>query len=53
MWVSRITVRKRTGCSLYFMITGVHPMIPLDITKATWLVKYPERMVSSAELIEL
>ena len=28
-------------------------MIPLDITKATWLVKYPERMVSSIELIGL
>ena len=35
------------------MITGVHLTIPLDITEATWLVKYPERMVSSAELIGL
>jgi len=52
-WADKITIRKGTGCSPYFMITGVHPMIPLDITKATWLVKYPERMVSSIELIGL
>ena len=37
----------------YFMVTRVHPTIPLDVVEATWLVKYPERMVSSAELIEL
>ena len=52
-WVDRITVRKEIECSPYFMITGVHPTIPLDITEATWLVKYLERMVSSTELIGL
>jgi len=35
------------------MVTRVHPTIPLDVVEATWLVKYLERMVSSAELIEL
>jgi len=53
MWADRITVRKGTGCSPYFMITRAHPTIPLDITEATWLVKYLQRMVSSAELIGL
>ena len=52
-WADRITVRKGTGCLLYFMVTGAHPMIPLDVVEATWLVKYPERMISSAELIGL
>ena len=52
-WADRITVRKGTGCSPYFMITGVHPTIPLDITEAIWLVKYLERIVSSGELIGL
>ena len=52
-WADRITVRKETGYSPYFMITGAHPTIPLDITETTWLVKYPERMVSSTELIGL
>jgi len=53
MWTDRITVRKETGCSLYFMVTDIHPTIPLDIIEATWLVKYPERMLSREELIEL
>jgi len=52
-WADRITVRKGTRCLPYFMVIGVHPMIPLDVVEATWLVKYPERMISSAELIGL
>ena len=35
------------------MVTGAHLTIPLDVVEATWLVKYLERMVSSAELIGL
>jgi len=52
-WADRITVRKGTRCSPYFMVTGAYPTIPLDVVEATWLVKYPERMVSNAELIGL
>ncbi|KAF7760013.1 hypothetical protein Agabi119p4_11708 [Agaricus bisporus var. burnettii] len=52
-WADRITVRKGTGCSPYFMITGAHPMLPLDIIEATWLVKFPETLVSTADLIGL
>jgi hypothetical protein len=29
MWAHCITVRKVTGCSPYFMITGAHPTLPL------------------------
>jgi len=53
MWADRIIVRKGTGCSLYFMMTGAHLTIPLDIIEATWLVKYPERMLSREKLIGL
>ena len=52
-WADRITIRKGTGCLPYFMVTGAHLTIPLDIIEATWLVKYPERMVLTSELIEL
>jgi len=34
-------------------VTGTHLTIPLDIIEATWLVKYPERMLSKEELIGL
>ena len=52
-WADRITVRKGTRYSLYFMITGAHLTIPLDMIEVTWLVKYPERMLSREELIGL
>jgi len=35
------------------MVTGAYPTIPLDIIEVTWLVKYPERMLSREELIGL
>jgi len=35
------------------MVTGAQPTLPLDVVEATWLVTYPERMLSRAELIGL
>jgi hypothetical protein len=53
MWADRVTIRKGTGCSPYFMVTGAHPTLPLDIIEATWLVEYPNRFLSTDELIGL
>jgi hypothetical protein len=33
------------------MITGAHPILPLDIQEATWLVELPGRALTTAELI--
>jgi len=35
MWADRITVRKGTGCSPYFMVMEAHPTILLDMVEAT------------------
>lgn len=51
MWADRITVRRGTGCSPFFMTTGAHPILPLDIIEATWLVKLPDRVLTTEELI--
>src|SRR6202789_1496345 len=51
MWADRVSVRKGFGCSPFFMVTGAHPVLPLDIQEATWLVELPGRMLSTAELI--
>ena len=51
MWVDRMTVRKGFGCSPFFMITGAHPILPLDIQEATWLVELPGRALTTAELV--
>lgn len=53
LWADRITIRKGIGCSPYFMVTGAHPILPLDIEEATWLVEYPGRILTDSELIGL
>jgi len=51
LWADRVSVRKRTGCSPYFMVTGAHPILPLDAKEATWLVKPPSGVMTHEELI--
>jgi len=50
-WAERITIRKRMGCSPYFAITGSHPLIPLDISEATYLQPEPTSLLSTEDLI--
>jgi hypothetical protein len=33
------------------MVTGSHPILPLDIEEATWLVELPGRVLTTAEVI--
>ena len=51
MWADRVSVRKGLGCSPFFMVTGAHPILPLDIQEATWLVDLPGRVLTTVELI--
>ena len=53
LWADRVTIRRRTGCSPYFMITGTHPILPLDVKEVTWLIKPPGGIISEDELIGL
>ncbi|ETW83218.1 hypothetical protein HETIRDRAFT_315669 [Heterobasidion irregulare TC 32-1] len=50
-WADRITVRRRMGCSPYFAATGTHPLLPLDITEATYLLPPPTTTLSTTDLI--
>ena len=51
LWADRITIQKSFGCSPFFMTTGVHPILPLDIQEATWLVELPGQILTTAKLI--
>ncbi|KNZ76100.1 hypothetical protein J132_00254 [Termitomyces sp. J132] len=51
MWSDCITIWQRFGCSLYFMATGAHPTLPLDLVDATWLIDLPGGPLSTEELI--
>ena len=50
-WADRITVRRRMGCSPYFAATGTHPILPLDIAEATYLLPPPTSTLSTTDLI--
>ena len=51
LWADRVSIRKRLGCSPYFMLTGAHPILPLDAQEATWLADPPIGVISEEELI--
>ena len=51
LWADRISIRKGTGCSPFFLVTGAQPLVPLDIQEATWLVMVPDRLLTTEELI--
>jgi hypothetical protein len=53
LWADRTSIRKRLGCSPYFMLTGAHPVLPFDLMEATWLVEPPVGVISEEELIGL
>ena len=50
-WADRVTVRKRIGVSPYFVVTGTHPILPMDIVEATYLLPPPDALISTLELI--
>jgi hypothetical protein len=50
-WAERITVRHCMGCSPYFTVTGTHPLLPLDIAEATYLLPPPDSILSTNDLI--
>jgi hypothetical protein len=39
------------GCSPYFAATGTHPILPIDIAEANYLLPPPEAPMSSTDLI--
>lgn len=50
-WVERVTVCRRLGMSPYFAVTGMHPLLPLDLIEATYLLPPPASILSSMDLI--
>ena len=51
-FADRITVRRATGFSPYFLLHGVHPLMPGDLTDATFVVTSYRPGMTSVELIE-
>jgi len=51
LWADRTSVRKRLGYSPYYMVTGMHPILPLDAAEATWLARAPDGVMTFEEMI--
>lgn len=51
LWADRTTVKRGLGCAPYFVVTGGEPTLPLDILEATWLVQFPDRTLTTAEVV--
>lgn len=50
-WAERVTTRRRMGVSPFFAVTGTHPILPLDIVEASYLLPPPDAFLSTTELI--
>ncbi|KAI0323280.1 hypothetical protein GY45DRAFT_1213170, partial [Cubamyces sp. BRFM 1775] len=50
-WAERVTVRRCMGCSPYFAVTGCHPVLPMDIAEATYLLPPLEGIMATEDLI--
>jgi hypothetical protein len=52
-WADRITTRKATGHSPFYMAHGVEPVMPFDLSEATYLFPLPESILPTSELIAI
>lgn len=53
VFADRVTVSRSTGYSPYYLIHGMHPVLPLDLFDATFLVEGYRSGMDSAELLAL
>ena len=52
-WAERVTIRRATGYSPYYMVHGVHPLLPFDILEASYLSPPQDFGISTEDLIAL
>ncbi|KAJ3748320.1 hypothetical protein DFH05DRAFT_1373595, partial [Lentinula detonsa] len=50
-WAEQVTHRRSTGASPYFLSHGVHPLLPLDVEEATFLLPPPTSVLTTTDLL--
>lgn len=50
-WAERVTVNRVSGHSPYWMAHGVEPLMPFDLTEATYMLPPPELPMTSGDLL--
>jgi len=51
LWLEQVTTTRTLGCSPYFAVHGVHPVLLFDIDEATYLVPPPDAVLSDEDLL--
>jgi len=52
-FADKISTSKVTGCSPFYMLHGVHPVLPFDLTEATFMIEGYHNGISSSDLLAL
>jgi len=52
-FADRISVSRVTGCSPFYVLHGVHPVLPFDLTEATFMIHGYRKGISSSDLLAL
>jgi len=52
-WADRVTTRKSTGHTPFFMAHGIEPLLPFDVTEATFMLPDISAISSTEELIAM
>ena len=53
LFADRITIRRATGFSPYYLLHGVHPVLPMDLREATFMVEGFRQNMSHSDLLTL
>lgn len=52
-WADRVTIRKDTGYSPFYMAHGVKPVLPFNVTEATYLTPSQDAPMTTEDLLAL
>ena len=51
IFADRITIRRATGYSPYYLLHGVHPLLPCDLAEVTFMVPRLKERMSDVDLL--
>jgi transposase InsO family protein len=51
LYADRITIRRATGFSPYYLLHGVHPLLPCDLAEATFMIPRLKDNLSDLDLL--
>jgi transposase InsO family protein len=52
-FADRVTISRVTGFSPFYMLHGVHPVLPFDLTEATFMIQGYRKNISTSKLLAL